>query len=237
MNGRCGARRAGATRDRRPARPSRPPLAADDPHEISRSRVASLGGARDAHGRSRYRSSAMDQPARPDPWQHVWFDLTTFVPRAGAALVILGAFWLAAHGAVALLRRFGQARLLDPDLTLLLGRAARVALLLVGAITAMGTLGIDVKALVTGLGLTGFALGFALRDIISNALAGVLILLYRPFSHGDSVAVGSASGVVSDIDLRYTTLTVDEHTRVLVPNSTLFTNEIRVERRPPPDAA
>ncbi len=156
-------------------------------------------------------------------------DLAVFAPRAAAALFTLAAFWAAAALVAALLRRFGATRALDPDLTVLLGRAARATLVAFGAVTALGTLGLDVSALVAGLGLTGFALGFALRDIISNTLAGVLILLYKPFHRGDRISVAGAEGVVSEIDLRYTTLVVAEGTRILVPNSTLFTNSIRVE--------
>ena len=44
-----------------------------------------------------------------------------------------------------------------------------------GFVTALGSVGVDVSALVAGLGLTGFALGFALKDTISNLLSGVLI--------------------------------------------------------------
>jgi small-conductance mechanosensitive channel len=159
-------------------------------------------------------------------------DLVAFAPRVAAALAVALAFWVAARVVAVVVRRFGGARALDPDLVMLIGRAARITLVVFGAVTALGTLGLDVTALVAGLGLTGFALGFALRDIISNTLAGVLILLFRPFHRGDRISVAGAEGVVSDVDLRYTTLVVDEGTRVLVPNSTLFTNAIRVERRP-----
>lgn len=172
----------------------------------------------------------MDQLQLLDTWQRLRFDLNALIPRAGAAVFILAAFWAGGRAIDAVARRFGGARRLDPDLTGLLARAARVTLVALGLVTAMGTLGIDVKALVTGLGLAGFALGFALRDIISNTLAGVLILLYRPFGRGDRVEVAGTEGVVSQIDLRYTTLTVDDRTRVLVPNSTLFTHSIRVEQ-------
>jgi small conductance mechanosensitive channel len=158
-------------------------------------------------------------------------DVDTFVPRAGAALLTLAGFWIAGRIADALLRRFGRGRMLDPDLTVLVGRAARAALVSFGVVTALGTLGLDIRALIAGLGLTGFALGFALRDIISNTLAGVLILLHRPFHRGDRISVAGEQGVVSEIDLRYTTLELDAGARVLVPNSTLFTNTIRVERR------
>lgn len=158
-------------------------------------------------------------------------DLVAAGPRVAAALAVVLAFWVAARVLALVVRRFGGARALDPDLMRLLGRAAHGTLVAVGAVTALGTLGLDVTALVAGLGLTGFALGFALRDIVSNTLAGVLILLFKPFHRGDRVSVAGAEGVVGDVDLRYTTLVVDEGTRVLVPNATLFTNAIRVERR------
>ena len=78
-----------------------------------------------------------------------------------------------------------------------------------------------------GLGLTGFALGFALRDILANVVVGTLILVYRPFRRRDRAGVAGFEGMVSDIDLRYTTLESKEK-RVLIPNSTLFTNAISV---------
>jgi small conductance mechanosensitive channel len=168
-----------------------------------------------------------------------WLELEAFLPRLGGAVVVFAVAWFAGRIAAALLRRFGRVRALDPDLTALLGRAVGATLVAFGAVTALGTLGLDVRALIAGLGLTGFALGFALRDIISNTLAGVLILLFKPFHRGDHVSVAGSDGIVSEIDLRYTTLVVDPDTRVLVPNSTLFTNTIRVERRaaqPPPGA-
>ena len=53
-----------------------------------------------------------------------------------------------------------------------------------------GTVGVDVSALVAGLGLAGFAIGFALRDAVSNTLAGVLVLMYQPFRVGDDIKTG-----------------------------------------------
>jgi small conductance mechanosensitive channel len=53
-----------------------------------------------------------------------------------------------------------------------------------GIVIGLGTMGVDVTALVPGLGLTGFALGFALRDAVSTLLAGILIILYQPFQVG-----------------------------------------------------
>lgn len=98
-----------------------------------------------------------------------------------------------------------------------------------GLIVGFGTMGVDVTALVAGLGLTGFALGFALRDAVSNLLAGVLIILYQPFRSGDRIEVAGSAGRVVGINLRYTVLDAGDR-RILVPNSNLFSNSVVVHR-------
>jgi hypothetical protein len=99
-----------------------------------------------------------------------------------------------------------------------------------GTITALGTIGIDIWAMVAGLGLVGFALGFALKDLLSNFLAGFLILLYNPFVRGDVIAVSGNEGQVVEINMRYTVLQNNEK-RILIPNSTLFQNNVIVFKR------
>ena len=110
----------------------------------------------------------------------------------------------------------------------LLASSSYIGILGLGLITALSKLGINVTALIAGLGLTGFALGFALKDIISNLLAGILIILLTPFRVGDRIRVGSSEGKVIEINLRYTVLEGDGE-RILIPNSTMFTNIIAVK--------
>jgi small-conductance mechanosensitive channel len=151
--------------------------------------------------------------------------------RIGTSVAVFLGFWIASKILHAVIRRLqGRVHAGNTDLLDLLGRVAGVALLVFGMVTALGTLGIDVSALVAGLGLTGFALGFAFRDVLSNVLAGVLILLYRPFSRGDHIATSGFDGVVVQIDLRYTTLQATDKI-VLIPNSNLFTSPIEVRGR------
>ena len=111
----------------------------------------------------------------------------------------------------------------------LLARVARVGLVILGFVTALGTLGVNIMGIVAGLGLTGFALGFALKDSIANLLAGVMILLYRPFEVGDRIDVGGLAGRVTHVDLRYTELDAEKE-RVLVPNSKMLTDPIKVSK-------
>ena len=107
---------------------------------------------------------------------------------------------------------------------------AKISILVFGAITALGTLGINVSALVAGLGLSGFALGFALKDTISNLLAGVMILAYQPFDIGDYIVVTGKEGKVIHIDFRYTTLENNEKI-ILIPNSLVFANTVSILRK------
>ena len=149
-------------------------------------------------------------------------------PKVGIGLLIFVAFWLAGILLRAFFGRLSQQADYNTAFILrLAGRTTSIALIVFGAITALGTMGINVSALVAGLGLTGFALGFALKDILSNLIAGVLILLYRPFRVNDYIMVAGNEGVVTEIDLRYTTLQ-KEGQIFLIPNSVLFTNSIGV---------
>jgi small-conductance mechanosensitive channel len=149
--------------------------------------------------------------------------------RCGTAAGIFILFWIAAAIIARLVCRFGSRVPGNTDLYNFLGRTAKISLIVFGIVTALGTAGVNVSAMVAGLGLTGFALGFAFRDVLSNMLAGILLLLYRPFARGDHISVTGLEGAVAHIDLRYTVLEADGKT-VLLPNSSLFTNPIVVSR-------
>jgi small-conductance mechanosensitive channel len=150
-----------------------------------------------------------------------------WLPRIGSALLVLFVFWMLAVVARKVVRKAGVAAGIDSSVISLLSRSAHIVLMVVGLVTALGTLGIDVSAIVASLGLTGFAVGFALKDSISNLLSGVLILIHRPFNVGDTIRVKTFEGLVSAIDLRYTRLEQDGE-KILVPNSLLFTNPISI---------
>jgi small-conductance mechanosensitive channel len=165
-----------------------------------------------------------------EAWEALATELLHYLPRLGVGLVVLLAFWLAGSGARRLIIRLTHGRKLDAGLISFLSGSAKTAFVLLGLVTALGTLGIDVTALVAGLGLTGLALGFAMKEIISNALSGIMILFYKPFRLGDTVSVTALEGTVVDINLRYTVL--DAQTKLIfVPNTNLITNPLTVVKR------
>ena len=167
--------------------------------------------------------SQVDTPPQLPQNSQVW----EWWPQMAGGVVIFAAFWIGGIVLQKIVVRLGKTKSVDRHLARFFGKSVRVTMVIVGAITALGTMGIDVAALVAGLGLTGFALGFALKDVVSNVLAGILIIIYKPFNNGDRIKVSSFEGTVTQIDLRYTQLDSDG-AKILVPNSMLFTNAITV---------
>ena len=154
-----------------------------------------------------------------------------WAPTVGVAIGLLVLFAVLARVAHFAVLRVVRRRRAHVALGELLAGVAHVSLNALGVITALGTLGVNITGIVAGLGLTGFALGFALKDSISNLLAGMMILLYRPFEVGDRIDVSGLAGTVVHVDLRYTELDNDRE-RVLVPNSRMLTDPIRVAKSP-----
>lgn len=153
--------------------------------------------------------------------------IVEFLPSLAAGLAIFVAFWLLAVIFQAIVNRVGTTKRIEAPLVRLLSKVVYLGLIVFGAMTALGTMHVDVSAMVAGLGLTGFALGFALKDIISNLLAGVLVILYQTFGEGDRIKVSGFEGRVLRIDLRYTLLDTGADI-VFLPNQMLFNNPVVV---------
>ncbi|WP_404343559.1 mechanosensitive ion channel family protein [Pseudoalteromonas mariniglutinosa] len=109
----------------------------------------------------------------------------------------------------------------------LISNSQKAILIFIGTVLALSKLDFDVTGLVAGLGLTGFALGFALKDAISNLVAGIMIVLYRPIRLSDVIEVAGCKGKVVDLNLRYMTLCADG-CRHLVPNSLILSNKVTI---------
>lgn len=154
-----------------------------------------------------------------------------WAPTVGVALALLVLFAVLARLARFAVLRVVRRRRGHLPLAELLASIAHVSLSALGIITALGTLGVNIMGIVAGLGLTGFALGFALKDSIANVLAGVMVLLYRPFEPGDRIEIAGLSGRVAHVDLRYTELD-NERERILVPNARMLTDPVVTSNSP-----
>jgi len=155
----------------------------------------------------------------------------SWTPKIGVGFVIMLSFILL--GSITKFLSAKIAKTNDPQknqVVLLLGSSANVAILVIGCITALGSIGINVSALVASLGLSGFALSFALKDALANLLAGIMLFMYKPFKIGDTINICDLEGVVFKLSLRYIHLKA-ENKEILIPNSCLLTNNISILNR------
>lgn len=109
------------------------------------------------------------------------------------------------------------------EMVVLGGRIAYVTTLAVGITTALKIAGID---LTTILAAIAFGIGFALRDLIMNFIAGMYILLSRHFTIGDFIKVGTVTGKIVEIQSRATILKSIDGTKIVVPNADLFSQSV-----------
>ncbi|HSO19459.1 MAG TPA: mechanosensitive ion channel family protein [Desulfosarcina sp.] len=99
-------------------------------------------------------------------------------------------------------------------------------------VIALDILGVNVMPFIAGAGVMGVAVGFAAKDTLSNLIAGILLIIDRPFEIGDRIEVwsapaGSASwGDVIDIGLRATRIRTTDNIVVIIPNNEIMTRDI-----------
>jgi small-conductance mechanosensitive channel len=147
----------------------------------------------------------------------------------GGALLLLS-FYLAR----AVKRRVERAPYLaerDPAAAELVSNLSYVGALAVGLIFTLSALGVQPTAALAVFGTAGLAVSLALQDILRNFVAGIYILLERPFNIGDHIALREHSGDIMGIELRTTRLRTSSGAEVIVPNAVVLT-EIVTNRSP-----
>ncbi|AFZ67695.1 mechanosensitive ion channel family protein [Deinococcus peraridilitoris] len=162
--------------------------------------------------------------------QNIGRDLMAALPNVAIGLVVVLIFWFAARVVRTLIQRIWATRGYERDLALLFGRLASAALTVLGVLVALTIIfpSVTPASLFSLLGVGGVAIGFAFRDILQNLLAGILILLTRPFRIGDQIIVSGSEGTVEDIQVRATLIRTYDNRQVVIPNADLFTNTVTV---------
>lgn len=97
----------------------------------------------------------------------------------------------------------------------------------IGLLIALSQIGLDLTPILTGFGVAGVIIGFALQDTLSNFASGMMLLIYRPFDVGDFVEAGSVSGKVSHMSLVNTTIKTFDNQIIIVPNSKIWGDIIK----------
>lgn len=152
------------------------------------------------------------------------------LPNLVLATVIVLVTWAIARGLVGVEARLLRLRHTRPSLQLALRTLTRTVVWIAGLLTAAVVLFPNLtptKAL-AGLGLGSIAIGLAFQDIFENYLAGLLILLRKPMRIGDDIECQDVSGRVEEITIRDSYIRKRSGELILVPNSFLYKNPVRV---------
>ena len=114
----------------------------------------------------------------------------------------------------------------------LAGKFSGVIVYTLGIILALDILGLNVMPFVAGASVAGIAIGFAAKDTLSNLIAGILLIIDRPFEVGDRIEVWTAPrnsstwGDVIDIGLRATKIRTTDNIVIVIPNNEIMKRDI-----------
>ncbi len=157
---------------------------------------------------------------------------TEFNAQQRLAHLLIAAIWAIVAIFVAILlarfcKRWAKRALLrarvQPNIVQLIGNAVTIGFVLVGAAFVLSIFGVPSTAVITSLSLATAGIVLAFQDVLKNLIAGIYLLVERPFTIGDRIKVRDAEGTVEEVDIRTTALKTDAGAIVLVPNNLIFT--------------
>lgn len=162
--------------------------------------------------------------------------LLAVLAQFGAAPKLLGAVAKAGFMALGffaawlLLRRILQETMsrykADLSIRQLVNNLLSVLLSTFATVTILAQFGFDVLSIVAGLGIVGIAVGFAAQSTLSNFIAGITLLIERPFRIGDWVNINGQDGKVMKIALRTTWLRTRDNIFTMIPNDSVASSDI-----------
>ncbi len=132
--------------------------------------------------------------------------LVKYVDNAYRILIVLDITWVLARLSTALLERYWEQR---PDgqtqkMMPVFRRAVLVLIWIIGIVTALSNIGVDINALWGTLGIGGIAFALAAQDTVKNVFGAITIFTDKPFGIGDTINVNGFEGTVVDVGMRST---------------------------------
>ncbi len=155
-------------------------------------------------------------------------ELIDLVPRVTLAIAVIILFRFLGRLFDKFFVRWVLGRIGDTIVSRLIGDIIRWIVYLIGITLAVRILGFDdvFKGVLAGAGVSAIIIGFAFKDIAENFLAGLLLVVSRPFRIGDVVEIDSVTGTVKDMDLRNTHVRTSAGRDVYIPNSIVIKNKL-----------
>jgi small conductance mechanosensitive channel len=154
--------------------------------------------------------------------------LVIITPKLLLASIVIFVVWFLSRSIRRFTDRKLKIRMEDPLLAAFLATMTRFVVIVIGVLLALRILGLGgiTSSILAGAGISAFIIGFALRDIGENFLAGILMAFKRPFRVGDFVETGAIKGRVLALTIRDTRLKTPDGKDVFVPNAMIIKNPL-----------
>ena len=143
----------------------------------------------------------------------------------GALIIFIVGKWLARKIAD-LLAKLMEKSDVDATLVNFLKNLAYYTMVVLVVVAAVGRLGVNTTSFLTIIGAAGLAVGLALKDSLSNFAAGVMLVLFRPFTIGDVVSTAGITAKVEKITIFNTLFCTPDNQSVIVPNNKIISDII-----------
>ena len=142
-------------------------------------------------------------------------------------LILTAAWWLSVLMRGGLLRLGRHNSAFSPASLYTVGRVLHYLLLTVGVVVGLSSIGVDLTKFALFASALGIGVGFGLQTLISNFVAGLIILFEKSLNVGDLIELQSgATGMVKEINMRATRITTSDNVDILVPNSEFMSSKV-----------
>ncbi|WP_159585981.1 mechanosensitive ion channel family protein [Chelativorans xinjiangense] len=141
-------------------------------------------------------------------------------------LVLAAALWISVLAGNFLDERVQQTTDLTPSIRVLVGKVAKIGVILIAGAVALSTVGIDLTALTVFSGAIGLGLGFGLQKVVSNFISGIIILLDKSIKPGDTISLGETFGWIRELRARFVSVITRDGREYLIPNEDFITERV-----------
>ena len=165
-----------------------------------------------------------------DVFKHLetyYYSIVDLTPKFILAVVVILVSWFIATRVGIFAGNRLKVRMHDRLLATFIARLIKSVLIIIGVLIMFKIIGLDgiAQSMLAGAGISAFVIGFALKDIGENFLAGILLAFKRPFSIGDIIESNGVKGEVININLRDTEVKSDSKI-IYIPNALLIKNTL-----------
>jgi small conductance mechanosensitive channel len=151
-----------------------------------------------------------------------------YLPALLGGIICFIATFFVANLLSRLASKYSKRRTRDGLIANFIGKIIWAIIFILGTVLSLGILGLGTisNKILAGAGITTFIVGFALKDIGENFLAGIILAFSRPYHQGSLIECNGIKGVVKDMSMRQTTVEAENGKIVLIPNSNIINNPL-----------